>query len=528
MKKVFLYDTTLRDGEQTEGVSFSVDDKIRVVRELDNLGIHFIEGGWPGSNPKTLEFFNKIKKYSFKNAKITAFSSTKRHSIKAEDDANLRSLLEAETSVITIFGKSWDFHVRHILKTTLDENLSMVRDTVEFLKSRGRKVFFDAEHFFDGYFSNPEYATEVILTAQKAGADAVVLCETNGGMLFNQVSEVVEKVRPKIKVSLGIHAHNDSAMGVANSIAAIAAGCDHVQGTINGLGERCGNADLCAIIANLKLKLGIDCISKTDLKKLTEISRFVAEICNLKQQPNQPYVGSSAFAHKAGVHVDAVMKKREAYEHIDPDDVGNTRRFLISELAGKSTVLMKAKSLNLDLSKDTPQTRKILDLLQDMEHKGYHFEAADASFEILMHKALGKYKSFFDLESFKLVIEKRVDSKTREPKLFSEASIKVRVNDIIEHTVAEGDGPINALDNALRKALKDFFPALSEMHLSDFKVRVLDEKAGTAAKVRVLIQSQDKTDSWSTIGVSENIIEASWQALADSVEYKLFKDNKNI
>jgi 2-isopropylmalate synthase len=315
-------------------------------------------------------------------------------------------------------------------------------------------------------------------------------------------------------------------MGVANTIAAVLAGCDQVQGTINGLGERCGNADLCSIIANLKLKLNIDCLNQKNLRKLTEISRFVAEICNLKQQPNQPYVGKSAFAHKAGVHVDAVVKETYAYEHINPEKVGNTRRFLISELAGRTAILVKAKSLQLDLSKDTPQTKKILGLLQDLEHKGYHFEAADASFELLMYKALGKYRNFFDLESFKVIVEKRIEAKTGKPTLFSEANIKVKVKGIPEHTVAEGDGPVNALDNALRKALKDFFPRLSEMHLSDFKVRVLDEKAGTAAKVRVLIQSQDKKDSWSTIGVSENIIEASWQALADSVEYKLFKDNR--
>ena len=526
MRKVLLYDTTLRDGAQTEGISFSVDDKIRIVLELDKLGIHFIEGGWPGSNPKDLEFFKRVSTLPLKNARVVAFGSTRRPFIKAGVDKNLKYLCRAKTKIVTIFGKSWDFHVKGVLKTTLAENICMVGDTVDYLKSQGLKVFFDAEHFFDGYLSNPEYALKVILAAQDAGAQVIVLCETNGGMLFNQVSDIVKKVRSKIKVGLGIHAHNDSGMGVANSIAAVLAGCDQVQGTINGIGERCGNANLCTIIADLKLKLNIDCINSKNLKKMAEISRFVAEICNLKQQPNQPYVGSSAFAHKGGVHVNAVVKKKRAYEHISPEDVGNTRRFLISELAGKTSILVKAKNIQLDLSKDTPQTKKILNLLQNLEHKGYHFEAADASFELLMHKALGKYRRFFDLESFKVVVEKRIDTKTKKPKLFSEASIKLKVKGVPEHAVAEGDGPVNALDNALRKALCDFFPKLSEMHLSDFKVRVLDEKAGTAAKVRVLIQSQDKNNSWSTIGVSENIIEASWQALADSVEYKLFKDSK--
>lgn len=526
MKKVLLYDTTLRDGAQTEGISFSVDDKIRIALELDKLGIHFVEGGWPGSNPKDLEFFQRAQKLSFKNSVIVAFGSTKKPFVEAEKDTVLRYLSQSPAKIVTVFGKSWDFHVKNVLKTTPMENLHMIEDTIRFLRSNGKKVFFDAEHFFDGYFSNPKYAIEVILTAQKAGASSIVLCETNGGMLFHQVLDTIKKVRPKIKVDLGMHAHNDSSMGVANSIAAVIAGCDQVQGTINGIGERCGNADLCAIIANLKLKLGVDCISKENLRKLTEISRFVAEVCNLKQQPNQPYVGTSAFAHKAGVHVDAVIKENRAYEHTNPDNVGNARRFLVSELAGKSAILVRAKNLDIDLSKDTPQTKKILELLQNLEHEGYHFEAADASFELLMHRALEKYKKFFELESFKVVVEKRMDSKTGTPKLFSEASIKVKVKNTPEHTVAEGDGPVNALDNALRKALKDFFPRLSEMHLCDFKVRVLDEKAGTAAKVRVLIQSQDRTDSWSTIGVSENIIEASWQALADSVEYKLFKDSK--
>lgn len=526
MSRVFLYDTTLRDGAQTEGVSFSVDDKIRIAFELDRLGIHFIEGGWPGSNPKDLEFFKKAQKISFKNSKLVTFAATRRPHKKAKDESGFKLIYESKTEIVSIFGKSWDFHVKNILRTTPLENLRMVEDTISYLKSKGLKVFFDAEHFFEGYLSNSKYALKVILTAQEAGADAIVLCETNGGMLFNQVSEIIKKVRPKIKVDLGIHAHNDSGMGVANSIAAVLAGCNQVQGTINGLGERCGNADLCSIISNLKLKLNIDCISRDNLKRLTEASRFIAELSNLKQQPNQPYVGSSAFAHKAGVHVNAVVKKNRAYEHIDPEDVGNSRRFLISELAGKSSIIFKAKSMRLDLSKDTPEVKKILDDLQNLEYKGYHFEAADASFKLLIYKALGKYKRSFEMDSFKVESVKKLKSKTKKSNSFSKATIKIRIKGITARTVAEGEGPINALDNALRKALKDFFPRLNEMHLSDFKVRVLDEKAGTAAIVRVLIQSQDKDESWSTIGVSENIIEASWQALIDSIEYKLLKDKE--
>ena len=395
----------------------------------------------------------------------------------------------------------------------------MIRDTIEFLKSKKLYVFYDAEHFFDGYVKNKQYALETVYTAVKAGCDAVVLCDTNGGMITHELATIVRAVSSECHAALGIHTHNDGGMAVANSLAAAEAGAGIVQGTINGYGERCGNADLCAIIHNLQLKMGYSCLTEARLKELTEVSRYVSEIANMKQQDNQPFVGRSAFAHKGGVHINAVMKNPRSYEHAEPEKVGNHRRILVSELSGKTSIILKAKEMELDLTKDDPKTKRILRLVQTLENQGYHFEAADGSFELLMKKALKKYRSFFTLEGFKVNIEKREDNT-----LVSEATIKLRVNKKEEHTAAEGDGPVNALDNALRKALTKFYPMLSRMHLSDFKVRVLDEKAGTASKVRVLIQSQDEDSSWGTIGVSENIIEASWQALVDSVEYKLLKD----
>ena len=519
MSKVKLYDTTLRDGSQGEGISYSVMDKIRIAQELDMLGIQYIEGGWPGSNPKDMEFYLKMTKTRLVNAQLVAFGSTRRPYTSAAQDSNLIALIKSQAKVVTIFGKTWDLHVTDVLKTTLDENLNMIKDTVEFLVSSGVAVFYDAEHFFDAYRANKEYSLKCLLTVQAAGAGAVVLCDTNGGTLTSEIQRVIREVRPQINIWLGIHCHNDADLAVANSIAAVEAGADMVQGTINGYGERCGNADLIPIIANLKLKLGIDCIGDDKLKELTKVSHFVSEISNMVQRNDQPYTGASAFAHKGGVHINAVMKNPKTYEHIEPLLVGNRRRILVSELAGKTGVLIMAKDLELDLSKEDPQTKKILKLVQKLEHEGYHFEAAEASFEILMKKALKKYKKFFELEGFRVVVEKKSDKKIN-----SEAIIKLKVKGIREHTAADGDGPINALDNALRKALKDFYPTLSKMHLSDFKVRVLDEKVGTAARVRVLIQSQDENETWNTIGVSENIIEASWQALVDSVEYKLLKD----
>ncbi|MCX5702469.1 MAG: citramalate synthase [Candidatus Omnitrophica bacterium] len=520
MSRVKLYDTTLRDGSQGEGISYSVMDKIRIAQELDEIGIHYIEGGWPGSNPKDMEFYLKMAKKPLQNAQLVAFGSTRRAHTKASQDSNLKAILRSGAKVVTIFGKTWSLHITDVLKTTLDENLDMIKDTVSFLVDKGLTVFYDAEHFFDAYKENRVYSLKCLLTAQEAGAKAVVLCDTNGGTITSVVSGVIKEIRPQMNVLLGIHCHNDADLAVANSLAAVEAGADMVQGTINGYGERCGNADLIPIIANLKLKMGVDCVSDDKLKELTKASHFVSEISNMKQRNDQPFVGSSSFAHKGGVHINAVMKNPRTYEHIDPALVGNRRRILVSELAGKTAVLIRAKDLDFDLKKDDPNTRKILQLVQKLEHQGYHFEAAEASFELLMKRALKKYNKFFELEGFRVVIEKLSDKK-----ITSEAIIKLKVKGVKEHTAAEGDGPVNALDNALRKALKNFYPTLSRMHLSDFKVRVLDEKAGTASRVRVLIQSQDEKDTWNTIGVSENIIEASWQALLDSVEYKLLKDN---
>ncbi|MBN1912933.1 MAG: citramalate synthase [Candidatus Omnitrophica bacterium] len=519
MRKVRLYDTTLRDGSQGEGISYSVIDKIRIAQELDKIGVHYIEGGWPGSNPKDMEFFLNIAKKRLKNSCIVAFGSTRRPHIDASSDNNLKAILKSQCKSVAIFGKTWDLHVKDVLKTTLEENVNMISDSVRFLSGKGMDVFYDAEHFFDAYSANQEYSLKCLFAAQEAGAKAVVLCDTNGGAMTSRVVSIIRQVRPKIKVWLGIHCHNDSGLAIANSVCAVEEGCDIVQGTINGYGERCGNADLIPIIGNLRLKLGFDCIGKEKLKELTHISHFVSEISNMKQRNDQPYTGASAFAHKAGVHINAVMKNPRSYEHLDPALVGNRRRILVSELAGKTGMLIRAKGLNLDLNKEDPKTKRILKLVQSLEHQGYHFEAAEASFDLLMKRALKKYKNFFELEGFRVVIEKQSDKK-----ITSEAIMKLKVKGITEHTAAEGDGPVNALDNALRKALSEFYPTLSRMHLSDFKVRVLDEKSGTAARVRVLIQSQDESDNWSTIGVHENIIEASWQALVDSIEYKLLKD----
>ena len=519
--KLELYDTTLRDGAQTQGISFSVSDKLRITEKLDEVGVHYIEGGWPGANPKDAAFFKSAKKLKLKNSRLVAFGSTRRADVAASKDSTLKGLLDSGTDVVTIFGKSWALHVKEVLKTTTEENLNMIENSVRYLKSKGKFTIFDAEHFFDGYRENPQYALETLLAAEKGGADRIVLCDTNGGALTSGVFEVVEEVAKKIKTPLGIHAHNDSDMAVANTVAAVQAGCTHAQGTINGYGERCGNANLISIIANLKLKLGIDCVSDIAIKELTELAHYVAEISNMKVSDNAPFVGGSAFSHKAGVHVNAIIKNPRTYEHVDPARVGNRRNLLISELSGKSSILYKAEEIDLKLDKNAPKTKKVLKLLQDLEHKGYHFEAAEASLELFMRRAIKTIRKFFELKDFRVIIEKKAKGK-----IVSEATIKLKVGGKLEHTASLGDGPVNALDNALRKALKEFYPKLNEMHLTDFKVRVLDEKAGTAAKVRVLIQSQDKKDSWWTIGVSENIIEASWQALVDSVEYKLLKDSE--
>jgi 2-isopropylmalate synthase len=521
MTKIELYDTTLRDGAQSEGISFSVSDKLKICEKLDTLEVHFIEGGWPGANPKDMSFFKKARTLKLKNSRLVAFGSTCRAGSKAHSDNIIKGLLAAETEHITIFGKAWDLHVREVLKAELGENLRMVEDTVRYLKSKDKFVLFDAEHFFDGFSANRVYAMKVLAAAEKAGADRLVLCDTNGGTLTSRLFEIVEEVKKKVKTPLGIHAHNDCDMAVANSVAAVQAGCIQVQGTANGYGERCGNANLVSVIGALKLKLGLNCISSLALRELTEVSRFIAEIANMKPQDNQPFVGNSAFAHKAGVHVNAILKNPKSYEHIDPHLVGNHRRLLISELSGKSTIIKKAADLELDLTKDEGRSKKILKLLQDMEHKGYHFEAAEASLELLIKRAMKTFKDFFELDNFKVTMEK-----SKAGSMVSKASINFKVGKVPEHTTALGDGPVNALDRALRKGLTKFYPSLKAMHLIDYKVRVLDEKEGTAARVRVLIQSQDRDDSWWTIGVSENVIDASWQALVDSIEYKLLKDSK--
>lgn len=519
MRDIRLYDTTLRDGAQREGISYSLNDKLRIAEKLDELGIHYIEGGWPGSNPKDMAFFKEIRKRRLKTSTVVAFGSTRRAHIKPYYDKNLKALLLAKTRIATIFGKTSDMHVRNVLNVSLDENLKMIADSVRYLKSKGLIVFYDAEHYFDGYKENPKYAIATILAAKESGCSIVVLCDTNGGTLTSDLSSIIEETKKQISLPLGIHTHNDSDMAVANTIAAVQSGCSQIQGTINGYGERCGNANLISIIPILKLKLNVDCIPDTKLKELTEASRYVASLSNMVQQDHQPFVGKSAFAHKGGVHINAVIKNPATYEHIEPSKVGNQRRILVSELAGRTSIVLKAKELELDFAKETPATRKIHRLLQGMEHKGYQFEAAEGSFELLMKRALKRYKSFFKLEGFRVTVEKRQDNR-----VISEATIKLKVNGIEEYTTAEGDGPVNALDNALRKALKDFYPTLAKMHLTDFKVQVLDAKQGTAAKVRVLIESQDEKASWGTVGVSENIIEASWQALVDSIEYKLLKD----
>ena len=518
MMKLELYDTTLRDGAQTEGISYSVQDKLRITQKLDELGLHYIEGGWPGSNPKDGEFFRKARRLRLKTATLVAFGSTRRAQSRPGRDPNLNALLAAQMPVATIFGKSWDLHVRDVLGVSLDENLKMIEESVRFLKAHGRRVFYDAEHFFDGYRANPSYCLRTIRAAQDAGAEVVILCDTNGGSLPEQVASTVREVKQTLIVPLGIHAHNDSDLAVANSLVAVTAGCRQVQGTINGYGERCGNADLTTIIPNLVLKMDIPCLPTQKLRELTDTSYFVAEVSNMMQRSTRPFVGQSAFAHKGGVHVNAIMKNSKTYEHIQPELVGNRRKILVSELSGRSSLLSRARELELDLSKDSPEAKRLLKLLQKLEHQGYHFEAADGSFQLLLQRHLKHLKPFFQLESFRVIIEKR------GVKLTSEATIKVKVSGAVEHAASEGDGPVNSLDNAIRKALAQFYPTLAKMHLTDFKVRVLDEKAGTAAKVRVLIQSQDERDSWDTIGVSENIIEASWQALVDSIEYKLLKD----
>jgi 2-isopropylmalate synthase len=520
MHRVETYDTTLRDGAQAEDISFSVEDKLRITEKLDELGVHYIEGGWPGSNPKDNEYFKKVRKLSLENSQVVAFGSTHRPKQKVDEDATFKALLDSKAKIITIFGKTWDFQVKEALKISLQENIDIIYNSVSYLKKRVGKVFFDAEHFFDGYTWNPDFAIKCLFAAQDAGADCLVLCDTNGGRLPNEIRGVLDSVMKGVRVPVGIHAHNDSDCAVANSVVAVEAGASHVQGTINGLGERCGNANLCSVIPDLQVKLGISCIRDEQLKRLRDVSRFVNEIANLRHFKRQPFVGDSAFAHKAGIHVSAIRKKPETYEHIRPELVGNSQRVLISDLAGKSNVLRKAEEFGIHLDPDSPQVQDMVTTLKNLENEGFQFEGAEASFELLMKKSLGLHRRFFDLIGFRVIVEKRKEAENP----ISEATIMVKVGGHIEHTAATGNGPVNAIDNALRKALDKFYPELKEVTLHDYKVRVLAAGKGTSAKVRVLIESGDEEKRWGTVGVSENIIEASYQALVDSIEYKLLKD----
>ena len=528
MKTMYLYDTTLRDGTQGENISFSADEKMAIAKRLDEMGVHYVEGGWPGSNPRDMHFFDLAKRVDFETTRLVAFGATRRPGIAVEDDANVKALIESGTPAVAIFGKTWDLHVTQIMNNTLEENLAMIRDTVSFLKSKGREVVYDAEHFFDGFREDEAYAMETLRAAVEAGADWVVLCDTNGGSLVHDVETATARIQSFLEAldvsrppEIGIHTHNDSAMAVANAIVAIQAGARMVHGTINGYGERCGNADLTSIIPILKLKMGYDCISDANLAKLKHLSRFVSETANQVPSSSRPFVGRSAFAHKGGIHVNAIMKNPRAYEHTGPDLVGNRRRVLISDLSGKSNVEYKAHELGVTLDGNGQDSRAIVARIKDLEEQGYQFDVADGSFKILVEKFTEQFQPLFDLESFRVSIEKNKDQPCT-----AHATIKIGVGANEEITAAEGQGPVSALDNALRKALGRFFPDLDSMRLVDFKVRVIDGREGTEARVRVLIESRDQDEVWSTIGVSEDIIEASWQALADSFQYKLAKEQK--
>ena len=517
MTRILVYDTTLRDGAQGAGVSFSLEDKLALAERLDKVGFHYIEGGYAVSNPKEMEFFHEVGKLHLKNATVVSFGNTRRAGTRAEDDASLRSMLEADTSAACVVGKAWDLHVEVVLKTTLEENLVMIADSVRFLKAHDREVIFDPEHFYDGYQANREYALKCLEAARDAGADFICLCDTNGGMLTSQLRQITAAARERIDVPLGIHVHNDGDMATANTLAAVEVGATMVQGTVNGLGERCGNADLCAVIPALMLKMGCEVLPERSLASLTELSRYVYELANLIPRDSQPYVGVNAFSHKAGLHVDAVQKEKTTYEHVRPEAVGNVRHVLISELSGRSSILAKVEDEKL--KRDPEMVKKVLHRVQDLENEGYSFEAAEASFDILVKKLLGTHRTFWELDRFNVVVDRFENG---EP--VTVATVKLRVGDEVYHTASEGDGPVNALDGALRKAIEDFYPAIKDVHLIDYKVRVVNPRAGTAAKVRVVIESRDHEDIWSTVGVSENVIEASWEALVDSVEYKLLKE----
>ncbi|MDJ0582635.1 citramalate synthase [Crocosphaera sp.] len=534
-KRIWLYDTTLRDGAQREGISLSLEDKLKIARQLDKMGIPFIEGGWPGANPKDVQFFWKLQEEPLTQAEVVAFCSTRRPNKLAAEDPLLKAILAAGTRWVTIFGKSWDLHVTEGLKTTLEENLNMIADTIEYLRSQGRRVIYDAEHWFDGYLNNPEYALKTLKTAKEAGAEWLVLCDTNGGTLPHDVTRIVKDVVVALDIQpdndspqLGIHTHNDSGTAVANGLAGVVEGVRMIQGTINGYGERCGNANLCTLIPNLQLKMGYHCLAETELTQLTKTSRLISEMVNLAPNDHAPFVGRSAFAHKGGIHVSAVQKNPLTYEHIKPENIGNERRIVISEMAGLSNVLSKAKTFGIELKKEDPACREILAKIKELEHKGYQFEVAEASFELLMRQALGQTKSFFQLQGFQV----HCDMLYGEGMPYSNAlaTIKVTVNGEDRLEVAEGNGPVSALDSALRKALVNFYPEIAKFHLTDYKVRILDGGAGTSANTRVLIESSNGNERWTTVGVSPNILEASYQAVVEGIEYGLLlKSNvKNI
>ncbi len=521
MARIQIYDTTLRDGSQGEGVNFSLEDKLAITAKLDEFGFDFIEGGYPLSNPKDADYFRRVADMPLKHAKVAAFGMTRRKGVAAEKDIGMQALVDAKTEVVTLVGKSWDLHVKDILNVSEEENLAMIRDSVAFLRSEGRRVIYDAEHFFDGFTRNSDFALKTIQAAQEGGAEIVVLCDTNGGSLPERIAAGVDAARSALKVPVGIHCHNDCDVATANSLMAVRHGAVQVQGTINGIGERCGNVDLISVIANLTLKEGREALVRGGITHLTELSRYVYEIANMNFRANQPFVGMSAFAHKGGMHVHAVNRVTQSYEHIDPETVGNERRILISELSGRSNIV--AKTMKYRLSADDELMRKILDRVQILENEGYQFEAAEASFDLLVMKVAGAYEPKFGRDHYRVNV---VTSEGTAP--VTEATIKLSVEGCTEHVVAEGDGPVNALDTALRKALATAYPRLAEMHLADYKVRVINSAEGTAARVRVVIESRDANDVWTTVGVSENVIEASWLALVDSVEYKLYKDDGGL
>ncbi len=522
--QVILYDTTLRDGTQQEGISLTVKDKLDITTRLDDLGIHIIEGGWPFSNPKDEEYFRRVKGLNLKTARVAAFGSTRRAGIPAEQDGNLLALIASEAPIVTLVGKTWDLHVTEVLETSLEENVLMISDSISYLKSQGREAHFDAEHFFDGYAANPDYAIQCLKAAQDAGADVIHLCDTNGGVLPQRLGEVVDALRSTITVPLGIHVHNDGELAVANSMTAVEHGIEQVQGTVNGYGERCGNANLCSIIPGLQTKMGIRVVTDEQLKNLTTVSQEIAEIVNMGINPSQPYVGARAFTHKGGLHAAAVAKVERSYEHMDPDTVGNARRIVVSELSGRSNVLAATQAMGIDVEPDT--ARSILEQVKDAEAAGFQYEGAEASFEMLVRRALPDYTPAFMLQDFMTVVETwrrrpSINKTADNDDPLSEAVVKVRVGEEQYHTAAEGNGPVNALDEALRKALVSKFPEIGVVRLTDYKVRILNQESATAATVRVLIESTDGDHVWRTVGSHTNIIYASWMALADSLEYWL-------